>query len=104
MRDPHTSRRKGRPTVIKRTRIRQSHHIAIRFTELLANKSQAEQRTIPDRELREVIGLTHLRIQELRNNALAHLTIPELERLLAYFQCSLDDLVHVLDAPAHDEP
>lgn len=102
MEDQGGSRRKGRPRTIDRTRMQQPRQIRVRFTELLARKGQAEQRTIPDRELREVLGLSHRRIQRLRHNDAAQITVAELERLLVYFGCSLDELVQPVDAPAPD--
>lgn len=102
MDDQGEPRRKGRPRSIDRRRMHQPRQIRVRFTELLARKAAAEQRTIPDRELREVLGLSHRRIHQLRHHNAAQLTVAELERLLVYFGCSLQELVQPVAAPVPD--
>lgn len=85
--------RGGRPRVADRERIARAYRLRIPFADLLAHKAAQEERVISEREVRAVTGLQHHRIKALQRGECARLELGEIEVLLAFFDCTLDELV-----------
>lgn len=85
--------RGGRPRVAAREQIVRAGRLRIPFADLLARKAAQEERVISEREVRAVTGLQHHRIKALQRGECARLELGEIEVLLAFFDCTLDELV-----------
>ena len=92
-------RRGGRPRAIGRNRIVCQDRLQIPYDALLARKVAAERRTITEREVRDVTGLSYARIKAIQRGDCAAVDLHEIEVLLTFFGCTLTELVQAAPCP-----